>query len=58
MDELAEIVMSADEDGRITWDYGNQLMCADLVVSGTDQDGDAIYVLAEISRTIQQQHVN
>ena len=58
MDELKDIVMTADEDGRIAWKDGNQLMCADLVVSGTDQNGDAIYVLAQISKTVQQQHVN
>ena len=58
MDELKDIVMTADEDGRIAWEDGNQLMCADLVVSGTDQNGDAIYVLAQISKTVQQQHVN
>ena len=57
-DELKEIVKCADEHSRIAWDDGTQLMCADLVVSGTDQSEDAIYVLAEISRTIQQQHVN
>ena len=52
LDELEDIVKAADEYGRITWDEGTQLMCADLVVSGTDQSGDAIFVLAEISRTV------
>ena len=56
-DELTDIVIAADEEGRIPWDDGTQLMCADLVVSGTDRDGHIIYVLAEVSRSVQQHHV-
>ena len=57
MDQLCEIVMTADDKSRITLNDGNKLVCADLVVSGTDQSGDAIYVLAEVAWTIRQQHV-
>ena len=57
-DELTDIVMAADEEGRIPWDDGTQLMCADLVVSGTDRDGHIIYVLAEVARTVLQDHIN
>ena len=57
MDQLCEIVMTVDEKNRITLNDGKKLLCADLVVSGTDQNGATIYVLAEVAWTIRQQHV-
>ena len=57
MDQLCEIVMTGDEKSHITLNDGNMLLCADLVLSGTDQSGEAIYVLAEVAKTIGQQHV-
>ena len=45
----------AAERGDITWDEADDIVRADVIVSGTDQDGSRRYVLAEISITVQEQ---
>lgn len=45
----------AAERGDITWDEADDLVRADVIVSGTNQDGSQQYVLAEISITVQEQ---
>ncbi len=42
------------EIGNITWEESDELALADVIVSGTDQDGAQRYVLAEISITVQE----
>ena len=44
----------AAERGDITWEEADDLVRADVIVSGTAQDGAAVYVLAEISITVQE----
>ena len=43
----------AAERGDITWEEADDLVLADVIVSATDQDGAAVYVVAEISITVQ-----
>ena len=43
----------AAERGDITWDEADDIVKADVIVSATDQDGAQLYVLAEISITVQ-----
>ena len=56
--ELQDIVLSASKNGAITAHESNQLQVANLVVSGTDHNGDAVYVLAEISITVQDNDID
>ena len=51
--ELSEVDEAAQR-GDITWEEADDLVMADVVVSGTDQDGAQRYVLAEISITVQE----
>ena len=44
----------AAERGDITWDEADDIVKADVIVSATDQDGAQLYVLAEISITVQE----
>ena len=44
----------AAERGDITWDEADDIVRADVIVSGTAQDGAAVYVVAEISITVQE----
>ena len=54
--ELQDIAVSA---GNLISDAeAYQLLTADLVVSGANQDGVPVHVLAEISRTVQQHIIN
>ena len=50
--ELPETAQAA-ERGDITWDETDDLVMADVVVSGTGQDGQQVYVVMEISITVQ-----
>ena len=45
---------TAAESGAITWDESDELALADVVVKATDQDGREIYIVAEISITVQE----
>ena len=44
----------AAERGDITWGEADDLVRADVIVSGTHQDGSQRYVVAEISITVQE----
>ena len=44
----------AAEEGNITWDDAIYLAIADAIVSGTGQDGKQVYVVMEISITVQE----
>ena len=44
----------AAERGDITWDEADEIGLADLTVIGTNQDGQQVYVIAEVSITVQQ----
>ena len=44
----------AAEKGDITWDQADDIVKADVIVRATGQDGKAVYVLAEISITVQE----
>ena len=44
----------AAERGDITWDEAEDIVRADVIVSGTDEDGAQRYVLTEISITVQE----
>ena len=52
--ELSEVDEAAGR-GDITWDEADDLVMADVVVRGTGQDGAEVYVVAEISITVQEQ---
>ena len=44
----------AAERGDITWDEADDIVRADVIVSATSQEGTPVYVLAEISITVQE----
>ena len=44
----------AAEAGNITWNESDDLVMADVIVRATGQDGAAVYVVAEISITVQE----
>lgn len=44
----------AAETGIITWEEADDLALADVIISGNAQDGREIFVLAEISVTVQE----
>ena len=44
----------AAETGNITWNESDDLAMADVVVRATGHDGEAVYVVAEISITVQE----
>ena len=44
----------AAERGDITWDEADDLVRTDVIVSGTGQDGKQVYVVMEISITVQE----
>ena len=50
--ELPDVDLAAGR-GDIAWDEADDLALADVIISGTSQDGRQIYVLAEISITVQ-----
>ena len=50
---LPEVDQAANR-GDITWDEADDLVMADVIVSGAGQDGKQVYVLAEISITVQE----
>ena len=50
---LTEVDQGA-EMGNITWEESDELALADVIVSGTGQDGKQVYVVMEISITVQQ----
>ena len=49
-----EVVDQAVAKGLITWDEADDLAEADVIVSAVDQDGGQVYVVAEISITVQE----
>ena len=49
---LTEVDQGA-EMGNITWEESDELALADVIVSGTGQDGKQVYVVMEISITVQ-----
>ena len=50
---LPEVDLGA-EMGNITWEESDDLALADVIVSGTGQDGKQVYVVIEISITVQE----
>ncbi len=42
------------EAGNITWSESDDLAMADVIVRATGQDGETVYVVAEISITVQE----
>jgi hypothetical protein len=48
------VVDQAVATGLITWDEADDLAEADVIISATDQDGGQLYVVAEISITVQE----
>ncbi len=44
----------AAEAGKITWNESDDLVMADVIVRATGQDGAPVYVVAEISITVQE----
>ena len=50
---LPEVDLGA-EMGNITWEESDDLALADVIVSGTGQDGKQVYVVMEISITVQE----
>jgi hypothetical protein len=47
---LADLLDDAIDEGRITWDERNEILLADLVITGRRRtDGQDVYLLAEIS---------
>ena len=50
---LPEVDQGA-ESGNITWEESDDLALADVIVSGTGQDGKQVYVVMEISITVQE----
>ena len=44
----------AAERGDITWDEADDIVMADVIVRATGEDGAAVYVVAEISITVQE----
>ena len=57
-DELCDIAFSATGNDLISDAEANQLQSADLIVAGQDKGGSAVYVLAEISITVQQPDID
>ena len=47
-------VDQAASAGFISWDESDDLALADVIVRATGQDGEAVYVVAEISITVQE----
>ena len=47
-------VDEAAERGNLTWDEADELALADVMVRATGQDGTPVYVVAEISITVQE----
>lgn len=50
---LPEVDQGA-EMGNITWEESDDLALADMIVSGTGRDGKQVYVVMEISITVQE----
>ena len=44
----------AAERGDLSWDEADDLAMADVIVSATKEDGTAVFVVAEISITVQE----
>ena len=44
----------AAERGDITWEEADDLVLSDVIVRATDQHGAAVYVVAELSITVQE----
>ena len=57
--DFQHIIETAEEDGRISLEQGNQLWQLDLAFSGRDRgDGSTIYVAAELSITIDSHDIS
>ena len=57
-DELRDIVLAATGNDLISDAEANQLQSADFIAAGQDQSGSSIYVLAEVSITVQQEDID
>ena len=57
-DNIPNIISDATQKGAITSDEADALDHADTVLSGVNADGDPVYVLAEISITVQTHDIN
>ena len=57
-DNIPNIISNATQQDAITSDEANALELADTVLSGVNADGDPVYVLAEISITVQTGDIN
>ena len=57
-DELRDIAFAATGNDLISDAEANQLQNADLIVAGQDQGGPTVYVLSEISITVQQPDID
>lgn len=44
----------AAEAGRISWDEADDLALADVIITGLAEEGEDVFIVAEISMTIQQ----
>lgn len=44
----------AAEAGRISWDEADDLVLSDVIIAGLAEEGEDIFVVAEISMTVQQ----
>ena len=53
MSPLPEVDQAA-ERGNITWEEADDLVLADVIVRATREDGLTVYVVAEISITVQE----
>ena len=57
-DNIPNIISYATQQDAITSDEADALELADTVLSGVNADGDPVYVLAEISITVQTGDIN
>ena len=57
-DNIPNIISNATQQDAITSDEADALELADTVLSGVNADGDPVYILAEISITVQTGDIN
>ena len=57
-DNIPNIISDATQKGAITSDEADALEHADTVLSGVNADGNPVYVLSEISITVQTHDIN
>ncbi len=55
--ELNDLMAEATQVGRITDEQADDLGEADIVLTGNDQSGNSVYVVAEVSITVQEDDV-